>query len=76
MKPIKKKIVVRKASGSTTSDNTYASASLINESGIAINNNTKTMAGMITQNNSTNAIMIIVIAGIAAYLIYINSKKK
>ena len=69
MKPVKKKIVVRKASGSTTSDEMYAAAAEINETGTAINNNTKTMASMVTQTNSTNAIMFIAIAGIVAYFI-------
>ena len=74
MKPIKKKIVVRKASGSTTSDEMYAAAAEINETGTAINNNTKTMASMVTQTNSTNAIMFIAIAGIVAYIVIKNKK--
>lgn len=70
MKPIKKKIfALQKASGSTTSDEMIAAGATINESGIAINNNTKTMASMVTQTNSTNAIMFIAIAGIVAYLV-------
>lgn len=76
MKPIKKKIfALQKASGSTTSDEMLAAGATINESGIAINNNTKTMAAMITQTNSTNAIMFIAIAGIVAYLV-IQTRKK
>ena len=74
MKPAKKHLVsYKKASGSTTSDNTYADAAKTYETGNAINNNTKTMAAMMTQTNSTYAIMIIAIAGIVAYLIF---KKK
>jgi len=69
MKPLKKQIVVHKASGSTTSDEMYAAAAEINETGTAINNNTKTMASMVTQTNSTNAIMLIAIAGIVAYFV-------
>lgn len=76
MKPIKKKIFsLQKASGSTTSDEILASGSIVNESGIALNNNTKTMAAMFTQTNSTNAIMFIAIAGIVAYLV-IETRKK
>ena len=72
MKPLKKQIVVHKASGSTTSDEMYAAAAEINETGTAINNNTKTMASMVTQTNSTNAIMLIAIAGIVAYIVIKN----
>lgn len=72
----RKQTFVRKASGSTTSDNLYAASSAINETGMAVNNNTKAMANMVTQNNSTNAIMFIAIAGIVAYMVYLNSKKK
>ena len=76
MKPTKKHLVVySKASGSTSSDEMYAAAAEINETGIAINNNTKTMASMVTQTNSTNAIMFIAIAGIVAYIV-IKQKSK
>ena len=64
-----------KASDSTTSQNTLSAGALVNETGTAVNNNTKTMAAMVTQNNSTNAIMFIAIAGIVAYMVYLNSKK-
>ena len=72
MTPLKKQIVVHKASGSTTSDEMYAAAAEINQTGTAINNNTKTMASMVTQTNSTNAIMFIAIAGIVAYIVIKN----
>lgn len=76
MNPIKKKIFsLTKASGSTVSDNTLADGALINENGVAMNNLGKTMAAMYTQNNSTNAIMFIAIAGIVAYLV-IQTRKK
>ena len=64
-----------KASDSTTSQNTLSAGALVNETGTAVNNNTKAMAAMVTQNNSTNAIMFIAIAGIVAYMVYLNSKK-
>ena len=64
-----------KASDSTTSQNTLSAGALVNETGTAVNNNTKSMAAMVTQNNSTNAIMFIAIAGIVAYMVYLNSKK-
>ena len=64
-----------KASDSTTSQNTLSAGAIVNEAGIAVNNNTKAMAAMVTQNNSTNAIMFIAIAGIVAYMVYHNSKK-
>ncbi len=64
-----------KASDSTTSQNTLSAGAIVNEAGIAVNNNTKAMAAMVTQNNSTNAIMFIAIAGIVAYMVYLNSKK-
>lgn len=64
-----------KASDSTTSQNTLSAGAIVNEAGIAVNNNTKNMAAMVTQNNSTNAIMFIAIAGIVAYMVYLNSKK-
>ena len=64
-----------KASDSTTSQNTISAGAIVNEAGIAVNNNTKAMAAMVTQNNSTNAIMFIAIAGIVAYMVYLNSKK-
>lgn len=64
-----------KASDSTTSQNTLSAGALANETGTAVNNNTKAMAAMVTQNNSTNAIMFIAIAGIVAYMVYLNSKK-
>ena len=64
-----------KASDSTTSQNTLSAGAVVNETGIAVNNNTKAMAAMVTQNNSTNAIMFIAIAGIVAYMVYLNSKK-
>lgn len=61
-----------KASGSTASDEMYAAAAEINETGTAVNNNTKTMASMVTQTNSTYAIMFIAIAGIVAYIVIKN----
>ena len=64
-----------KASDSTTSQNTLSAGAIVNEAGIAVNNNTKAMAAMVTQNNSTNAIMFIAIAGIVAYMVYLNSKQ-
>jgi len=64
-----------KASDSTTSQNTLSAGAIVNEAGIAVNNNTKAMAAMVKQNNSTNAIMFIAIAGIVAYMVYLNSKK-
>ena len=64
-----------KASDSTTSQNTLSAGALVNETGTAVNNNTKAMAAMVTQNNSTNAIMFIAITGIVAYMVYLNSKK-
>lgn len=64
-----------KASDSTTSQNTLSAGAVVNETGMAVNNNTKAMAAMVTQNNSTNAIMFIAIAGIVAYMVYLNSKK-
>lgn len=64
-----------KASDSTTSQNTLSAGAIVNEAGIAVNNNTKAMAAMVTQNNSTNAIMFIAIAGIVTYMVYLNSKK-
>lgn len=64
-----------KASDSTTSQNTLSAGAVVNETGVAVNNNTKAMAAMVTQNNSTNAIMFIAIAGIVAYMVYLNSKK-
>lgn len=76
MKPTKRQIfALSKASGSTTSDEMYAAAAEINETGTAVNNNTRTMAAMMTQQNSTNAIMFIAIAGIVAYLV-IQTKKQ
>ena len=64
-----------KASDSTTSQNNISAGAIVNEAGIAVNNNPKAMAAMVTQNNSTNAIMFIAIAGIVAYMVYLNSKK-
>ena len=64
-----------KASDSTTSQNTLSAGAIVNEAGIAVNNNTKAMAAMVTQNNSTNAIMFLAIAGIVAYMVYLNPKK-
>ena len=72
MKQYKK---IRKASDSTTSDNTPASGAIVNETGIAVNNNTKTMANMMIQSKSTTTIMLIAIAGIVAYMLYLNNKK-
>lgn len=64
-----------KASSSTTSDNTYASAALLNEQGTSINDNTKTMTSLMLQLNSTKTILIIIVIGIAAY-IFMNKDKK
>ena len=75
MKPVKKRIIVlNKASDSTTSDNTLANTTTVAETGTQINNNTKTMASMMNQMNSTKSIMIIAVAGIVAYFIF-KSKK-
>ena len=71
-----KRIFFNKASDSTTSQNLLSGGALVNENGMAINNNTKTMAAMFTQVNSTNAIMLITFVGIAAYMIYLYNKKK
>lgn len=71
-----KRTFFNKASDSTTSQNLLSSGAIVNESGMAINNNTKTMAAMFTQVNSTNAIMLIAFVGIAAYMIYLYNKKK
>lgn len=64
------------ASGSTQSQDTMAIGSVINENQMGINNNTKTMASMFIQNQSTTTILLIAIVGIAAYMFYLNSKKK
>ena len=75
MKPIHKKIFsYKKASGSTTADNTYAAAALINENGTQVNNATKTMSSMMLQLNSTKTILIIILAAIGVYLITRESK--
>ena len=76
MKPQHKKIFsLSKASASTKSDDLYASAASINEAGTQINNNTKTMASMMLQMNSTKTILIIIAIGVAAYL-FLNKDKK
>ena len=72
MLPYKK---IYKASGSTTRDNTLAQAGVINESGTQVNNATKTMASMYLQMDSTKTILLIFLAGIAAY-IFMNQNKK
>ena len=64
-----------KASNSTTAENQLADGALVNETQNGINNNTTTLASMFLQQNSTNTILIIVLAGIAAYLIYTHMKK-
>lgn len=64
-----------KASNSTTAENQLADGALVNETQKGINNNTTTLASMFLQQNSTNTILIIVLAGIAAYLIYTHMKK-
>lgn len=64
------------ASGSTQSQDTMAIGTVINENQMGINNNTKTMASMFIQNQSTTTILLIAIVGIAAYMFYLNSKKK
>lgn len=72
----RKSVVLSKASNSTTSDNQYADAALINEQGKAMNNNTTAIVNGFVQQNSTNTIMYIAIVGIIAYMIYLNFKKK
>ena len=72
MLPYKK---IYKASGSTTSDNTLAQGGVINETGTQVNNATKTMASMYLQMDSTKTILLIFLAGIAAY-IFMNQNKK
>ena len=72
MKPKK----INHASGSTQSQDTIAVGTVVNEAGMAINNNTKAMASMFIQNQSTTTILLIVVVGIAAYMFYLNSKKK
>lgn len=72
MKPKK----INHASGSTQSQDTMAIGTVINENQMGINNNTKTMASMFIQNQSTTTILLIAIVGIAAYMFYLNSKKK
>lgn len=69
MKPVHKKNIISKASGSTGSDINYSSASVINEAGTQVNNNTKTMASLMLQLNSTKTMLIIILAGITAYII-------
>ena len=71
----RKNIRLSKASSSTVSDNTYASAALLNEQGNSINDNTKTMTSLMLQLNSTKTILIIIAIGIAAY-IFMNKAKK
>ena len=72
MKPKK----INHASGSTQSQDTIAVGTVVNEAGMAINNNTKAMASMFIQNQSTTTILLIAVVGIAAYMFYLNSKKK
>lgn len=67
---------INTASGSTQSQDTMAIGTVINENQMGINNNTKTMASMFIQNQSTTTILLIAIVGIAAYMFYLNSKKK
>ena len=67
---------INHASGSTQSQDTIAVGTVVNEAGIAINNNTKAMASMFIQNQSTTKILLIAVIGIAAYMFYLNSKKK
>ena len=67
---------INHASGSTQSQDTIAVGAVVNEAGMAINNNTKTMASMFIQNQSTTTILLIAVVGIAAYMFYLNSKKK
>lgn len=67
---------INHASGSTQSQDTIAVGTVVNEAGMAINNNTKAMASMFIQNQSTTTILLIAVVGIAAYMFYLNSKKK
>lgn len=67
---------INHASGSTQSQDTIAVGTVVNEAGMAINNNTKAMASMFIQNQSTTKILLIAVIGIAAYMFYLNSKKK
>lgn len=66
----------RKASGSTTSDDNYSIAAIINEQGDAMNKNAEIYANANVQQKSTTTILIIMVVGIAAYLFYLNQKKK
>lgn len=66
----KKNIFIRKASGSTAAENTGAEAILVDSAMNNVNTNTKTMASLMSQMNSTKSIMLIVIAGIVAFVLF------
>lgn len=66
----KNPFVLYKASGSTEATKEMASGTLVDTTGQNINQNTATMASMFTQMNSTKSIMIIIIVGIVAFLIF------
>ena len=67
---------ISKASGSTETNKIMAQGTLIDAATKNVNENTNIMASMMTQINSTKSIMIIVVIGVIAFMIYQTKKNK